>query len=167
MAKDFSFDIESDFEMNEMVNALDQTKREISQRYDFKGTTSTVDFEDDQKGLILVAESDYKIDAMIDILESKMVRRGLGLKILDKSNQKEYASGGNVRQKIAFKRGMDTDKAKKLTKIIRDAYPKAKTQIQGETVRVSSASKDDLQGVMNKLRSETSIDFPLQFTNYR
>lgn len=167
MAKDFSFDIESDFDMMEMTNALDQTKREIAQRYDFKGTDSTIDFDEDKKGLILLGDSDYKVDAMIDIIESKMVKRGLSLKILDKTPQKEYASGNRVRQKIAFKKGMDKEKAKKVTKTIRDTYPKVKAQVQGETIRVSSGSKNDLQGVMQILKSDNSIEIPLQFTNYR
>jgi len=167
MSKDFSFDIESDFDMMEMTNALDQTQREISQRYDFKGTDSSIEFDEDKKGLVLLADSDYKVDAMVDIIESKMVKRGLSLKILDKSSPKEYASGDRTRQKITFKKGMDTEKAKKLTKIIREAYPKAKAQVQGETVRVSSGSKDDLQGIMQLLRANESIDIPLQFTNYR
>ncbi|RJO61565.1 YajQ family cyclic di-GMP-binding protein [candidate division WS5 bacterium] len=167
MVKDFSFDIESDFDMMEMTNALDQTKREISQRYDFKGTDSAIDFDEDKKGLVLLGDSDYKVDAMIDIIESKMVKRGLSLKILDKTSPKEYASGNRVRQKIAFKKGMDKEKAKKITKTIRDAYPKVKAQVQGEAIRVSSGSKDDLQGVMQILKSDNSIDIPLQFTNYR
>jgi len=167
MAKDFSFDVGSDFDMMELTNALDQTKREILQRYDFKGTDSTIDFDDEKKGLVLVGDNDYKVGAMTDIMESKMIKRGLSLKILDKTSPKEYASGGNVRQRISFKKGMDKEKAKKITKIIRDAYAKAKTQIQGDTIRVSSPSKDDLQGVMTTLKSDASIDIPLQFTNYR
>ncbi len=167
MAKDFSFDIESDFDMMEMTNALDQTKREISQRYDFKGTDSTIDFDEEKKGLVLTGDSDYKVDAMMDIIESKMVKRALSLKILDKSSPKEYASGDRIRQKITFKKGMDSDKAKRISKIIRDTYPQAKAQVQGDTIRVFSGSKDDLQGVMQLLRSDESIDIPLQFTNYR
>ena len=163
----FSFDIESDFDMMELTNALNQTQREISQRYDFKGTESSIEFDDDKKGLVLLGDSDYKVDAMIDIIESKMVKRGLSLKILDKSSSKEYASGDKVRQKVTFKKGMDKEKAKKITKTIREAYPKAKAQMQGETIRVSSGSKDDLQGIMSALRSDQTIDIPLQFTNYR
>ena len=153
--------------MMEMTNALDQTQREISQRYDFKGTDSSIEFDEDKKGLVLLGDSDYKVDAMIDIIESKMIKRGLSLKILDKSGTKEYASGDKVRQKLVFKKGMDTEKAKKITKTIREAYPKAKAQIQGETVRVSSSSKDDLQGIMTLLKTAENLDIPLQFTNYR
>ena len=167
MAKDFSFDIESDFDMMEMTNALDQTKREISQRYDFKGTDSSIDFDENKSGLSLLGDSDYKVDAMIDIIESKMVKRGLSLKILDKSSPKEYASGDKVRQKIPFKKGMDKEMAKKITKVIRDKYPKVKPQIQGDAIRVTSSSKDDLQGTMSLLKSDASIDIPLQFSNYR
>lgn len=167
MAKDFSFDIESDFDMMEMTNALDQTQREISQRYDFKGTDSSIEFDEDKKGLVLIGDSDYKVDAMIDIIESKMVSRGLSLKILDKTSAKEYASGDRTRQKVTFKKGMDQEKAKKITKKIREIYPKVKAQVQGDTIRVSSSSKDDLQGVMSMLKSDEAIDIPLQFTNYR
>ena len=167
MAKDSSFDIVSDFDVQEMTNALDQTKREILNRYDFKGTNSKIDFSEGSKEeLTLLVDSGYKLKALIDILESKMISRGLSLKILDLSSPNEDASGGMVRKKIKLLKGLDQEKAKKVTKLIREDFPKAKATIQGETIRVSSAKKDELQAVMSLLR-ETEFEFPLQFENYR
>jgi cyclic-di-GMP-binding protein len=167
MSKDFSFDIESEFDLQEMNNAVDQTKREIQTRYDFKGTNPEIDFEDGKNGLLLNVDSEYKLTALLDILESKMVKRDLSLKILDKSKTPEQASGGRVRKSVPFKKGLTQDNAKKITKIIREHYPKVKANIQGETVRVTAGSKDDLQGVMQILRASEEFDFPLQFTNFK
>lgn len=167
MGKEFSFDLVSDFDQMELVNALDQTKREIAQRYDFKGTNSIIDFGDSKEALVIEADSDYKIQAIIDILESKMVKRDLSLKILDKSITPEYASGDRIRKKIFLKKGLSQENAKKISKIIRDSSPKVKTQIQGESLRIISASKDELQGVINLLKESKGIDIPLQFENYR
>lgn len=167
MSKDFSFDVESDFDQMELTNALDQTKREILTRYDFKGTDSIIDLAEDKKSLMVEADSDYKIDAILDILESKLLKRGLSLKILDKTAPKEYASGDRVRQKVELKRGLDQEKAKKVSKIIRDSFPQIKPAIQGESLRVTGASKDDLQSVMSLLNADDSIEFPLQFKNFR
>lgn len=167
MAKDYSFDIVSDFDPQEMLNALDQTKREIANRYDFKGTNSKIDFLEGSKDeLLLLVDSEYKLTALIDILKSKMISRGLSLKILDLTGPNEEASGGMVRKKIKLLKGMDQEKAKKVTKLIREDYPKAKAVIQGESIRVSSAKKDELQAVMSLLKS-AELDFPLQFENYR
>ena len=165
--KDFSFDITSDFDIQEMNNAVDQTKREILNRYDFKGTNPQMDWDENKSGLILNVDTEYKLTALLDILESKMVSRGLSLKILDKSMPNEEASGGRVRKKVPFKKGLKQEDAKQVTKIIRDSYPKVKASIQGETIRVSSGSKDELQGVMQILRSNQTIEIPLQFTNFK
>lgn len=165
MAKDFSFDVASDFDSGEMTNAVDQAQREISTRYDFKGTSGQVEFSDGKNGLQLTGDSRNQIDSIIDILQSKLIRRELSPKVLDLSAN-SFESGTVVKRTINFKRGLDQEKAKKLTKLIRDKYPKAKAQIQGDVVRVSSASKDDLQGVMTELKAQ-DLDFPLQFTNYR
>jgi len=167
MAKDFSFDIVSDFDIQEMNNAVDQTKREISTRYDFKGTNPQIDFEENKTGLLVNVDSEYKLTALIDILESKMIKRELSLKILDKTKPNENASGGRIRKSIPFKKGLTQDDAKKITKIIRDTIPKAKANIQGEEVRVSSGSKDELQAIMQTLRANQEINVPLQFTNLR
>jgi len=165
MAKDFSFDVVSDFDVGEMTNAVDQAQRELGQRYDFKGTAAKLEFADGKTGVQLEGDSRNQIDAIIDVLQSKLIRRGLNPKVLDLSNE-AVESGTVVRRNLSFKKGLDQDKAKKLTKVIRDAYPKAKTQIQGDSVRVSSTSKDDLQGIMTLLKAQY-LDFPLDFQNYR
>lgn len=167
MAKDSSFDITSDFDIQEMNNAVDQTKREVLNRYDFKGTNPQMDFEEGKTGLILNVDTEYKLTALLDVLESKMIQRGLSLKILDKSMPNEEASGGRVRKKVPFKKGLKQEDAKQVTRLIRESYPKVKANIQGETIRVSSGSKDDLQSVMQLLRSSQSLDIPLQFTNFK
>lgn len=166
MAKDFSFDIVSDYDVAEVTNAVDQTQRELMQRYDFKGTSASIEFADkEKKGLNLTGDTDYQLKSIVDVLQSKLVKRGVSLKVLDLSGQ-PVQGGKEMRWSIPFIKGLDQEKAKKVTKAIRDAFPKAKSQIQGEEVRVSSTSKDDLQGIMNLLR-EQAFDFPLDFTNYR
>jgi uncharacterized protein YajQ (UPF0234 family) len=165
MAKDFSFDVVSDFDAGEMTNAVDQAQRELSQRYDFKGTAAKLEFDDGRGGVRLEGESKNQLDAIVDVLQSKLIRRGISIKVIDISSE-PLQSGMIMRWQIPFKKGLDQEKAKKLTKAIRDTYPKAKAQIQGDTVRVSSTSKDDLQGIMAHLKS-LDLDFPLEFTNYR
>ena len=165
MAKDFSFDVVSDFDAGEMTNAVDQARRELGQRYDFKGTAAKLEFNDGKTGVQIEGDSRNQIDAIIDMLQSKLIRRGIAVKVLDLSSE-AVESGMIVRRAVAFKKGLDQEKAKKLTKLIRDSYPKAKTQIQGDTVRVSSTHKDDLQGIIALLKSQ-DLDFPLEFQNYR
>jgi uncharacterized protein YajQ (UPF0234 family) len=167
MSKESSFDIVSDFDIQEMNNAVDQTKREILTRYDFKGTSPQMDFEENKTGLLINVDSEYKLSALLDILESKMLKRELSLKILDKTKTPEEASGGRVRKHVPFKKGLTQDDAKKITKIIREVYPKVKANIQGDTIRVSSASRDDLQGVIQLLKGSKELEIPLQFTNYK
>ena len=165
MAKDFSFDVVSDYDVAEVTNAVDQAQRELGQRFDFKGTAAKLEFADGKTGVQLEGETRNQLDAILDMLQSKLVKRGVSLKVLDIT--KEPVQGGKeMRWSVPFRKGLDQDKAKQITKLIRDKYPKAKAQIQGEEVRVSSASKDDLQGVMNVLR-EATFDFPLDFQNYR
>jgi cyclic-di-GMP-binding protein len=165
MAKDFSFDVVSDFDAGEMTNAVDQAQRELGQRYDFKGTAAKLEFADGRSGVQLEGDSRNQIDAIIDVLQSKLIRRGISVKALDLSSE-AVESGTVVRRSLQFKKGLDQEKAKKLSKLIRDAYPKAKAQIQGDMVRVSSASKDDLQGIVALLKQQ-DLDFPLDFQNYR
>jgi uncharacterized protein YajQ (UPF0234 family) len=165
MAKDFSFDVVSDYDVAEMTNAVDQAQRELAQRYDFKGTAAKLEFADGKTGVQVEGESKNQLDAIVDMFQSKLIKRGVSLKVLDLS--KEPVQGGKeMRWSVPFKKGLDQDKAKQLTKVIRDEYPKAKAQIQGDSVRVSSTSKDDLQGVMASLRAK-EFDFPLDFQNYR
>jgi len=165
MAKDFSFDVVSDFDAGEMTNAVDQAQRELGQRYDFRGTAAQLEFADGKTGVQLEGDSRNQIDAIIDVLQSKLIRRGISPKVLDLSSE-AVESGVTVKRSLPFRKGLDQDKAKRLSKLIREAYPKAKTQIQGDSVRVSSPSKDDLQGVMALLKQQ-DLDFPLDFQNYR
>lgn len=165
MAKDFSFDVVSDYDVSEVTNAVDQAQRELAQRYDFKGTPAKVEFADGKSGLQLTGDTKNQLDAILDVLQSKFVKRGVSLKVLDTSPA-PVEGGKEMRWSVKFKKGLDQDKAKQLTKLIRDKYPKAKAQIQGDTVRVSSTSKDDLQGVITALKA-ADFDFPLEFQNYR
>jgi cyclic-di-GMP-binding protein len=164
MAKDSSFDVVSDYDLAEVTNAVDQAQREIMTRYDFKGTAAKLDFADAKSGVELEGESDNQLRSIIDVLQSKLVKRGVSLKILDLSGKLE--EGRVMRWKVPFKKGLDQDKAKKITKLIRDHHPKVKTQVQGDAVRVTSASRDELQAVIALLK-EQDFDFPLQFENYR
>jgi uncharacterized protein YajQ (UPF0234 family) len=163
MAAVSSFDVVSDFDQQEMKNALDQTLREIHTRYDLKDTRTTIEATDAQ--LTINTDSEYTLGAVRDLLESKLIRRGLSLKILD-YQQEEPASGGRVRQLVKLQRGIPEDLAKQISKRIRDDFKKVTPQIQGSTVRIQAKSKDDLQAVIQFLKAE---EYPvaLQFTNYR
>ena len=163
MASDVSFDVVSDFDEQELRNALDQVRREVSQRYDFKGVT--VDLTQNKTELILVTDDEYRAAAIKDLIESKAIRRNLSLKIFD-WGKVEPAGGNKVRQEITLRRGLTDDVAKRMTKLIRDEFPKVKSQIQGDAVRVSGKSKDELQKVITRLR-ELDEPVPLQFQNYR
>jgi uncharacterized protein YajQ (UPF0234 family) len=166
MASDYSFDISSDFDHQEMVNAVDQTRREIDNRFDFKGVYVDIIHSEKDKTVVITTESDYKLGSVIDILESKMTKRNLSLKILDKSMAEEQASGGNIRKSIQLRSGLSSENAKKISKIIREDFPKSKPVIQGEEIRVSSKSKDELQQIMTMLKA-SDFDLPFQFGNFR
>ncbi|MBP7820600.1 YajQ family cyclic di-GMP-binding protein [Candidatus Saccharibacteria bacterium] len=162
----FSFDVVSDFDKAEMNNSFDQAKREIDNRYDLKGTKASLDWLDSDKlGIKVTGDNDFHIDAILDIFRKKLATRGLSQKILDTSKD-ATTSNMMVTKLVVFKKGLDKEKAKKITSIIRADFPKANTQIQGEEVRVTSAKKDELQLIITKLK-ETDFDFPLIFTNYR
>jgi uncharacterized protein YajQ (UPF0234 family) len=163
MASDISFDVVSDFDEQELRNALDQVRREVGQRYDFKGVT--VELTQTKDELVLVTDDEYRAAAVKDLIESKAIRRNLSLKIFD-WGKVEPAGGSKVRQQIKLRRGLTEEIAKRLTKLIRDEYPKVKSQIQGDAVRVSGKSKDELQRVITRLR-ELDEPVPLQFQNYR
>ena len=163
MAGDVSFDVVSDFDEQELRNALDQVRREVGQRYDFKGVT--VDLTQAKDEIVLVTDDEYRAAAIKDLVESKAIRRNLSLKILD-WGKVEPAGGNKVRQEIKLRRGLTDEIAKRLTKLIRDEFPKVKSQIQGDAVRVSGKSKDELQKVITRLR-ELDEPVPLQFQNYR
>jgi cyclic-di-GMP-binding protein len=163
MAGDVSFDVVSDFDEQELRNALDQVRREVGQRYDFKGVT--VDLTQAKDELVLVTDDDSRAAAVKDLIESKAIRRELSLKIFD-WGKVEPAGGNKVRQQVKLRRGLGDDVAKRITKLIRDEFPKVKSQIQGDAVRVSGKNKDDLQRVITRLR-ELDEPVPLQFQNYR
>ncbi|HUF06067.1 MAG TPA: YajQ family cyclic di-GMP-binding protein [Candidatus Binatia bacterium] len=163
MASDASFDVVSDFDQQELVNALDQARREIATRYDFKG--SKVAYELGKGAITLTADDEYRAGAAKDLLESKAVRRGLSLKIFE-WGKIEPAGGATVRQEIKLKRGLTAEQAKELSKRIREGFPKAKPSIQGDAVRVAAKSRDELQAIIADLKA---LDYPvaLQFQNYR
>jgi uncharacterized protein YajQ (UPF0234 family) len=163
MAGDVSFDVVSEFDVQELRNALDQVRREVAQRYDFRGVT--VDLEQGRDELTLLTDDEYRATAVKDLIESKAVRRGLSLKIFD-WGKVEPAGGNKVRQVIGLRRGLPDDLAKKITRLIRDEFPKVKSQIQGDAVRVSGKSKDELQRVIARLRGLDEV-VELQFQNYR
>ncbi len=160
---EFSFDIVSEFDFQELRNAIDQTKRETSTRFDLKD--SDIEIELNQDAIDLNIASEHQSDAVLGIVIQKIVNRKISPKILDP--QKIEASGGmRFRQSIKLIKSLDQENAKKISKFIRDNFPKAKASIQGDTVRISSKSKDDLQAVMNGVKN-IGIEVPLQFTNYR
>jgi cyclic-di-GMP-binding protein len=163
MAGDISFDVVSDFDEQELRNALDQVRREVQQRYDFKGVT--VELTQAKEEVVLLTDDEHRAAALKDLIESKAIKRNLSLKIFDWG--KVEPSGGNkVRQTIKLRRGLNDEVAKRISKLIREEFPKAKPQIQGDAVRVSSKSRDELQKVIVRLR-ELDEPVPLQFQNYR
>ena len=165
MPAESTFDIVSEFEWQELVNVIDQTQREVRTRYDLKD--SKTDIELDKKTVTITTESEMHLSATRDILSTKALRRNLSLKIFDYGPIEEI-SGARVRQTIALQQGIAEDVAKKLQKMIRSQFPKVQPRIQGETLRVGSKSRDELQKVIQFVK-EQQDDFaiPLQFTNYR
>jgi uncharacterized protein YajQ (UPF0234 family) len=163
MAGDVSFDVVSEFDEQELRNALDQVRREVQQRYDFKGVG--VELTQAKTEITLVTNDEHRAAAVKDLIESKAIRRNLSLKIFE-WGKVEPAGGNKVRQVIALRKGLNDDLARKISKLIRDEFPKVKSQVQGEAVRVSGKSKDDLQRVITRLR-ELDEQVPLQFQNYR
>lgn len=163
MAATFSFDIVSDFDRQELVNAVDQTVREIKSRYDLKDTKTTLELQEDS--INVSTDSEFTLDAVHTLLQTKAAKRDLSLKIFD-YGKVESASGNRVRQEIQLKKGIAQDVAKQISKLIRDQYKKVQASIQGDAVRVTAKSKDELQQVIQLLKQE---DWPvaLQFTNYR
>jgi len=162
----FSFDIVSEYDKAEMNNVFDQVVRELQSRYDFKGTPAAIEWlNGDKTGLKITGNGEWQIDAILDIVRKKLAARGQSQKTLDVTRE-ITESNLKTTKEVPFKQGLDQDKAKKITKLLRDELPKAKTQIQGDTVRVTSNSKDELQAVISFLKAQ-DFDFPLQFTNYR
>lgn len=163
MAQEYSFDVVSDFDHQEMVNAVDQTRREIQTRYDFKGVTAEISLEREQ--LVLLTESDMQLKAILDVLQSKLHRRSIDLKVLD-PQKPEPAAKGNVRQTVRLRRGISDDLARTLTRRIRSEHPKVQPRVQGDQLRIVSREKDALQAVIRALKA-MDLEVPLQFTNYR
>jgi len=162
----FSFDIESTYDKAEMNNVFDQARREIDSRYDFKGTPAELEWLNaDKTGVKVTGSGDWQIEAILDIYRKKLATRGQSQKVLDTSKE-IVTSNLKSTQEVPFKQGLDQEKAKKITALIREQYPKVKTQIQGDAVRVTSGSKDDLQAVMQLLINQ-DFDFPVTFTNFR
>jgi uncharacterized protein YajQ (UPF0234 family) len=161
----FSFDIVSDFDKAEMNNVFAATEREIGTRYDFKGTPAAIEWLDDKKGFKIIGAGEWQCDAVLDIVRKKLAAREQSSKVLD-LNKTPIEANLKTTWEIPFKQGLSQDDAKKITKQLREESPKVKTQIQGDMVRVTSNSKNDLQDVITLLRS-TEYEFPLQFINYR
>lgn len=162
----FSFDIVSEYDKAEMNNVFDQAQREIASRYDFKGTPAELEWlNSDKTGLKVTGNGDWQIDAILDIVRKKLANRGQSQKVLDTSRE-ITVSNLKTTQEVPFKQGLDQNKAKKITSLVRDNYPKVKTQIQGDAVRVMSGSKDDLRAVMQLVQAQ-DFDFPTSFTNFR
>ena len=163
MAKENSFDIVSKTDYAEITNALNQTAKEVSQRFDFKGSKAAVELQD--KDLMMSAEDETRLRNMNDILQGKLVKRGISLKALD-YQKIEPAAGGSVRQLVKIQQGIPIEKAKEVVKFIKDSKLKVQASIQGETVRISGKDRDTLQDVIAKLKAK-DFGIDMQFDNYR
>jgi len=161
---DSSFDVVSKVDKMEADNALNQAAKEVEQRYDFKGVGASIEWSGEK--ILMKANSDERVKAVLDVFETKLIKRGISLKSLDAGEP--YASGKEHRLEATIKQGIDQENAKKVTKLVRDEGPKSvKTQIQGDEVRVTSKSRDDLQATMALLKGASNIDIDLQFVNFR
>ena len=167
MAKDASFDVVSEVDLQELRNAVDQARREIAQRFDFKNTGSAIDLAEEKEAPVITIKSntDGKVKEVVRVLEEKLVKRQIALKALDRG-EIEPAAGGTARQTIKVNQGISTEKAKQIVKFIKDKKLKAQASVQGDQVRVTSKSRDILQDVIGSLKEE-DFGIPLQFTNYR
>ena len=163
MAESFSFDVVSDFDRQELVNTLDQVRRDVSQRYDLKDSATEIELE--EGSLTITTASDMTLEAVVDVLRQKATKRSLSLKIFD--FQSPEAVGGNrVQQVVKLRRGLSQELAKKLSKTVRDQLKKVTVSIQGDSLRVTGKSKDDLQRAIQLLKAQ-DLEVPLQFENYR
>ncbi|MBX7042547.1 MAG: YajQ family cyclic di-GMP-binding protein [Ignavibacteria bacterium] len=165
MATQFSFDIVSEVDLQEVDNAINQALKEIQQRYDFKGSKSSIELNKKENKISIHSDDEFKLKSVIDILQNKMIKRGISIKAMSFGSV-EPASGASVRQEVKLQKGIEKDDAKMIVKIIKDSKLKVQASIQDEQVRVSGKSKDDLQEVMSLLK-EKELDFAFQFTNYR
>jgi len=165
MTDNYSFDIVSHVNMQEVDNAVNQARKEITQRYDFKGSNSIIDLNTKEKNLTVISDDEFKLKSVIDILQSKLIKRGISVKALNYGRM-EPAANGTVRQLIALRVGIEKDDAKLIVKMIKDSKMKVQAQIMEDQVRISGKSKDDLQNIMKMLR-DADLKFAMQFTNYR
>ena len=165
MAQEFSFDVVSKVDLQEVSNAVQQASKEIATRFDFRGSASKIEWNEKELTLTLISDDAHKLKSVVDILETRLVKRGVAVKSLD-FGKIEDAAGGTVRQIAKIQQGIDSEKAREIVKTIKDRKLKVQAAIQGDQVRVSGRSKDDLQGVMALLRGG-DYGVPLQFTNYR
>lgn len=162
----FSFDVVSELDKAEMNNVFDQVRREIASRYDFKGTPASVEWLDDAKtGFKITGNGDWQIDAILDVVRKKLAARSQSQKVLDTTGESR-TNNFRTTKEVPFVHGLDRDKAKRITSLLRAKLPKIKTQVQGDAVRVASGSKDELQTAMRLLRDQ-DWPFPLNFTNFR
>lgn len=166
MAKECSFDIVSEFDKQELLNAVDQTKRDLISRFDLKNSNSDIELEGD-KTITITSSDDMKLRNIVDILQTKLAKRNLSIKILD-PQKIESALGGTVRQVFNLRKGLTQELAKKIVSEIKDSKIKVQASIQGDQVRVVGKDKDDLQAIIQMLREKSDdFDAPLQFQNYR
>jgi len=167
MANESSFDVVSEFDAQEMVNAVDQARREIQARFDLKDSGSEVDLDGKCTEIVVTTTDETRVRNILDILESKMSKRGLNIRILD-PQKPEQALGGKVRQTFRLKKGIDKEVAKKIVSAVKETKLKVQASIQGEQVRVAGKDKDELQKIIATLRNHADAwDTPLQFINYR
>jgi hypothetical protein len=165
MPQDFSFDVVSKVDLQEVANAVQQASKEIATRFDFRGSASKIELREKELELVLVSDDEHKLKSVVDVLETKLVRRGVAVKALD-YRKVEPAAGGTVRQVAGIQQGIPSEKAKEIVKAIKDRKLKVQASIQADQVRVAGRSKDELQGAMTLLK-DRDFGLPLQFTNYR
>ncbi len=165
MADTNSFDIVSEVDLQEVDNAINQSRKEIAQRYDFKGSKSSIELNLKEKTLTIISDDDFKLKSVVDVVQGKLVKRGVPLKAM-KYGAVEPAAGGTVRQVVTLLVGIDKENARQIVKMIKDTKLKVQAQIMDDQVRVSGKNKDDLQSVMAKIRG-AELPFAVQFTNYR
>jgi len=163
--QDFSFDVVSKVDLQEVANAVQQASKEIATRFDFRGSASKIELKDKELEVVLISDDEHKLKSVIDILETKLVRRHVAVKALD-YGKVEAAAGGTVRQVAKIQQGIPSEKAKEITKAVKDSKLKVQAQIQGEQVRVLGKSKDELQSAIAFLKGK-DFGIDLQFINYR
>jgi hypothetical protein len=166
MAKDHSFDIVSEVNLQEVDNAVNQAQKELAQRFDFKDSKSSIELDKAQKTITLKTENEFRLKTLVDMLQTKCVRRNVSLKSLKFGEVETGMVGGSVKQVITIQSGIPSEKAKEISKLIRDAKLKVQPQIQGEQVRVQAPKIDDLQTVIGFLK-QSNLDIDLQFVNFR